>query len=261
MNHQENEQSGVNELSVAVEAVKEAARISLEGFQQIQKISYKEGEEIVTEFDVKAEQAIRLHIKKYFPEDNILGEEQGTQENSTSARLWIIDPIDGTVNYSRGIQMYGVSLALAVENQVIAGVVYNPVTHELFTAEKGKGSFLNGSRVIVSNRDQLSQSVIYATELYKTRDILLPLMDTVKQLRITSSSAYETCHVAAGRTEAFIKVTTHPWGFAAANLIVEEAGGVVTNFDGTAWDIHSTHILSSNKVLHQELLDLISTTG
>lgn len=242
-------------LQTAINAAKEAAKISLEQFEKFKDVSYKAGEEIVTDVDIKAERKIREILKKRFPEHNILAEEEGKESPTSSDYLWIIDPIDGTVNYSRGIKLYGISIALAKNKGVILGVVYNPITEELFTAEKEKGAFLNGQPIQVSGTEELSKSVVYTTELFKTKDIVNLLFDKIKNFRVTSSSAYETCLVACGRTDGFIKVTTHPWGFAAACLIVEEAGGKVTDFDGNKWNIDSTKLLITNGKLHSEIMN------
>lgn len=245
-------------MQTAIFAAKAAGNFSKNYFQKTQQLFYKEQEEVFTQTDVQTEALIKDVIRKEFPKHNILGEETGLTKESKSDYTWIIDPIDGSENFTRGIYLYGISIALAIKNEVKIATVFNPLTNELFSAEKGKGAFLNGKPISVSQRSELSKAVIYGTELYKSKEYLKPLFDKVKNLRITSSSAYETCLVACGRIEGFVKVTTHPWGFAAANLIVEEAGGQVTNFDGSTWDTRSNKILSSNKVLHQELLDLIN---
>lgn len=245
-------------LQTAIKAAKEVARVSLEFFDKEKSISYKEQEEIVTNIDIEAETMIKSIIKAEFSDHAILGEEGGRVNDGSSEYCWIIDPIDGTVNYSRGIQLYGISIAIAKNKDVVAGVVYNPITKELFTAEKGKGAFLNGQPIKVSDMSELSKSVVYSTELFKTKDIVSNFFEKVKNFRITSSSAYETCLVACGRTEGFIKVTTHPWGFAAACLIVDEAGGTVTNFDGSPWNIDSTKLLITNGGLHNEMMTLLN---
>lgn len=251
----------MNMLNIAIKAVKEAAKISLPAFTKKKNISYKnkEGEEeIVTDIDLKAEKAIKAVLKKHFPDHNFLGEEQGKESQKSSDFLWLIDPLDGTVNYCRDIKLYGISLALAKKKDVILGVVYNPLTNELFTAQKGQGAFLNNQKIKVSSQKELSNSVIYTTELYKTINIIKNLIFKLKNLRITSSAAYETCLVACGRTDGFIKVTTNPWGFAAANLIVKEAGGKVTNFNGSKWNIDSTKMLITNDILHNKILKLLN---
>ncbi|NIO23007.1 MAG: inositol monophosphatase [Candidatus Aenigmarchaeota archaeon] len=245
------------ELTFAIKAAKEAGKITLDQFEKFKDVSYKPGEEIVTDVDVKAERKIKEIIKKHFPKHNILAEEEGEDFVSSSDYLWIIDPVDGTVNYSRGIKLYGISIALAKNNEVVLGVVYNPIFDELFTTERGKGAFLNGKKIKVSSENELFKTVIYSTELFRTKEIIKNLFDRVRNLRITSSSAYETCLVACGKVDAYIKVTNVPWGFAAANLIVEEAGGRVTNFDGSKWNIHSKNILSSNGILHEKILSLL----
>jgi myo-inositol-1(or 4)-monophosphatase len=221
---------------------------------------YKEGEELVTPVDVLAENLVKIVIHRVFPEHSILGEESGL-EKRTSDYLWICDCLDGTVNYSRGIPLYGVSVAVAHEKEVLAGVVYNPITNELFSAGKGTGAFLDKGKnlvehslIRVSDLSDLSKSLIYMTELYKTRKYIDRLIDLVPKLRVNSASAYESCLVADGRIDGFIKVTSHPWGYAAAFRIVEEAGGVVTNFDGSPWNIESTHMVAANPIIHKKIL-------
>lgn len=246
-------------LQTAIQAVKRAAAITKKYFSKPGYLHYKTGQELVTEVDAKAEEIIRETLASRFRDHAFLGEESGISI-SNSPYLWITDPIEGTVNFSRGIHRYAISLALAKGKNVIIGVVYNPITNELFTAQKNKGAHLNGKRIRVSERTDLYQAVIYATALFKSKHVLRTLFTKVRDLRIAESSAYENCLIACGRTEAFVKITTHPWGFAAANLIVEEAGGRVTNFDGTKWDIHSTKLLASNGVLHREILALLEKT-
>jgi myo-inositol-1(or 4)-monophosphatase len=239
-------------LSTAIQAVKRAARITTKYFSKPTHFRYKNGQELVTEVDAKAEQIIRKTLASRFRHHGFLGEESGSSASS-SVYLWIADPIEGTVNFSRGIHRYAISLALARGKHVLLGVVYNPITNELFTAKKEGGAYLNGKRIHVSKRAELFQAVIYATALHKSSRTLRELFKKVRDLRIAESSAYENSLIACGKTEAFIKITTHPWGFAAANLIVEEAGGRVTNFDGSPWSIHSTKLLASNGILHEDI--------
>lgn len=245
-------------INVAIEAVQAAAKITTANFGRLQEVSEKsQDREIVTKIDLEAENKIKEIITGQFPTHGFLGEESGTNHQN-SEFVWLTDPIDGTVNYSRGLKKYGISLALAQGKKIVLGVVYNPITEELFTAERGKGASLNGQAIKVNNNQDLYQSVIYATEFYRSRELIVPLFDKIKNLRITSSAAYDTCMVACGRTEAFIKVTTHPWGFAAASLIVEEAGGKVTNLDGTDWNMNSTKLLATNGVLHEEIMKILN---
>lgn len=244
-------------INLISETLKEAGQYTLSHFQEDLTINYKIGDELVTKIDHECEKLIKEKILNKFPDHRFWGEEQG-QTKSNSDWTWIVDPVDGSVNYSRHISLFGISIAAVHKNKVQAAGVFNPITQELFLAERNNGTTLNGKKVSVSKESNLNHSIVYSTELFKSFKYISPLFNLIKNLRITSSSAYETCLVASGRTEAFIKITTHPWGFAAANLIVEEAGGKVTNFDGTNWDINSTHILSSNGLLHNNLLELIN---
>jgi myo-inositol-1(or 4)-monophosphatase len=221
--------------------------------------SYKEGDELVTEADKCAEQRIRDCIHHYYPDHSILGEEGGLEGKASSEYLWIVDPLDGTLNYSRGIHLYGVSIAVAWKKEIVAGVVYNPFTRELFMAEKGEGAYLHDEltfskhRLTVSDTVDLSKALIYIGNLQKTRKHIEQLIDHVPSLRVNSSSSYEECLVASGRAEGFIKVNSKIWDYAAGFHIIEEAGGTVTNFDGSAWNIESTHMLASNGILHEEI--------
>ncbi|MFC1653482.1 inositol monophosphatase family protein [Patescibacteria group bacterium] len=245
------------ETACAINAIKAAAKESLKYFGKTNKTFYKKGDELVTQIDIDCENIIKNLLINDFPNYGFLGEESEEKKEDTDYK-WIVDPIDGTVNFSRGINLYGISIALANKNKVILGIVYNPVSDELFVAEKSQGTTLNGVKTKVSNEESLDRSVIYSTELFKSDQHVSSLYKKIKQFRITSSSAYETCLVAAGRIEGFIKVTTNPWGFAAANLIVEEAGGEVTNFKGEEWDTNSTHIVSSNGFVHKKLLESLN---
>ena len=240
----------------AIEAVKKAAKKAQKNFLQAKKTFTKVDDEPVTEIDIECEKIIKDVLSAKFPDYGFLGEESGNDKKD-SPHKWIVDPIDGTVNYTRGIYLYGISIALAKDKDVILGVVYNPVFDEMLVAEKGKGAYLNDKKIRVSKVKNLSQSVIYATELYKSNKFVKNVYQEIKQFRITSSSAYETCLVAMGKIEGFIKITTHPWGFAAANLIVDEAGGKVTNFDNTPWNIDSTHTLTTNGYVHKQILNLL----
>ena len=244
-------------INTGIRAVKEAAKLSLNSFNKKQQLFRKAEDELVTQVDIACERLIKTTILKDFPDHGFLSEEE-ISDHEGKEYIWIIDPIDGTVNYSRGISLYGISVALAKNKDIILGIVYNPVIDELLVAERGSQALLNGKPIHVSSENKVNRSVIYTTELYKSETYVRSIYQKVKQFRVTSSSAYETCLVAMGRTEAFIKITSHPWGFAAANLIVESAGGKVTNFDGTAWNLDSTHILSSNGLIHQEILQLLN---
>lgn len=240
-------------LKTAKLAVQTAAQISLRGYNKPHESVYKEGDELVTALDVQSEQAVRAILKRQYPTHAVIGEEGGRDDVQGSKYTWIIDPIDGTVNYDRAVGPYGISLALAKEKQVIFGIVYNPLTHETFAAERGKGAYLNGKRIHVSNKNVLSQAIIYASSLKRTQQVIAPLFDRVPQLRIATSTAYEMCLIAQGKAEGFIKIDDDPWDYPAGGLIIEEAGGKVTNFDSSPWDITSTHLLMSNGLLHQEM--------
>jgi myo-inositol-1(or 4)-monophosphatase len=242
-------------LNTAIIASKEAGRLSLEFFNKEKVINFKENGEIVTDMDLIVEKAIKSIIRKKFPDHSFLTEEEG-EENNDSEYLWVIDPIDGTFNYSRGISPYCISIALLRNREIILGVVYNPVTNELFRAEKGKGAFLNDSLIKVSEIKNLSKSLIYSSELSKINRYISSLIKSVGRLRVTSASAYEICLVACGKVEGFIKKTDYFWN-AASYLIVKEAGGCISDFRGNEWKLDTKEILITNKWIKKDLIQVI----
>jgi myo-inositol-1(or 4)-monophosphatase len=227
--------------------------------------------DLVTEMDKGAERMIRNLIGTHFPQHSFLGEEgvepgpeasaKALKDKSDSEYLWIVDPIDGTTNYVHGFPFFSVSIALAYRGQVIVGVVYDPSRDELFVAERGKGAYVHGRKMQVSNEKTLSQSLL-ATGLPADHHVALPanlkeiqaLAPKVRNLRIAGSAALHLAYVAAGRVSGFWEHNLSSWDIAAGSLLVEEAGGRLSDMNGDDYHIGVRNILASNGAIHDELL-------
>lgn len=212
----------------------------------------------VTQVDLEAEEVILTMIKKYFPTHAFITEESSS-ESAAGDYMWIIDPLDGTTNFLRKIPFFSVSIALADHDKIILGCVYNPLSEELFFAEAEQGAFLNGKKISVSSvavleKAIVSQSFDYALE--KRRDNLHninAIFFKAEGLRMMHSTALELCNVACGRTDAHLVSGANSWDIAAGALMIEEAGGKVTQFDGSAWVFKKPRIVASNGLIHDEM--------
>lgn len=242
---------------VAVEASKAAGKIHLEYFNKELKISTKETKyDRLTIADIEAEKKIVSIIRKNFPEHNILAEEK-KYKKTNSPYLWIVDPLDGTNNYSHALPIYSVSIAVVKNDDVILGCVFDPSRNELFFAEKGKGSTLNGKKITVSQSRNWNE-LILITGFYYDRGLpMLRTLDNIRHflqkgilgIRRLGSAALDLCYVACGRADGFWEFYLNPWDFAAGKLIVEEAGGRVTDKEGKKVEIKPSFIVASNNDL------------
>ncbi len=253
------------ELQTAVTAAQRAGAITLDRFGDLSRceIVAKEPKDFVTEVDRQCEAAIASVIRESFPCDGLLCEE-GTTGDGTSGRTWIVDPLDGTLNFIHSFPVFAISIALRdAEGELVTAVVYQPVLGELFTAEKGKGAFLNGKPIRVTDR-QSKESFMIATGLpfreyddYMERYIAM-MRDVIRDsagIRRAGSAAIDLAYTAAGRFDGFWEYRLYPWDFAAGVLLVREAGGIVTGFDGCS-DVFSHHsILAGSAVTHPMLLE------
>ncbi len=218
---------------------------------------------LVTEVDNKAEDAIIEVIKSVFPDHYILSEEIG-ELSSASSYKWIIDPIDGTVNFAHGIPICCVSIGLEFESKMLMGVVFNPFMNELFFAEKNKGAFLNNRQLKVSIKDKLESACLVTGFPYRWVEVEKdPIAVFEKFIRLglpvrrLGSAALDLCWVAAGRFDGFWEYNLNPWDIAAGYLMIEEAGGRVSNFQGHAYNVYDKHTLATNGYIHEEMLALI----
>ncbi len=249
---------------VLLEATREAGKIIAHYFQGSFAVENKEGiNNLVTEVDKHAESRIIEIIKSNFPDHSIISEEVGEMIQDSPYK-WIIDPIDGTVNFAHGIPLCCVSIGLKHEKQLILGAVYNPMMNELFFAEKGKGAFLNDKPISVSKKSDFRKACLVTGFPYKwpeskehpirvfERFILQGL-----PVRRLGSAAIDLCWVACGRFDGFWEYNLSSWDVAAGYLIVEEAGGRITNFDGDKYSVFDKETLATNGYIHDEMLRII----
>lgn len=230
-------------------------------------ISSKDGlNNLVTEADHASEKAIMDTISECFPDHFILSEEAG-EIKMDSAYKWIIDPIDGTVNYAHGIPICCVSIGLEHEGKMILGAVFNPFMKEFFLAERGKGSTLNGEKIAVSPQEDVRRSCLVTGFPYTYLDMQNGPLDVfdrfIRQgvpVRRLGSAALDLCWVAAGRFDGFYEHSLHPWDSAAGSLIVEEAGGRITDFSDSEYSIYQPQILATNGLIHDDMLAWINNT-
>lgn len=228
-------------------------------------VSNKEGvNNLVTEADHAAEKAIMAVIKNHFPEHQILAEETGEIIQDSNYK-WIIDPIDGTVNFAHGIPLNCVSIGIEKDNNIVLAAVYNPHMNEFFFAEKGQGAFLNDKPIRVSAQTAAINACLVTGFPYTYINMPngpLEIFDRFIRkgvpVRRLGSAAIDLCWVAAGRFDGFYEHKLEPWDSAAGYLIVEEAGGKVTDFDGNLFSVYQHRILATNGKIHEEMLRVIN---
>ncbi len=230
---------------------------------RIKIIGYKGDVNLVTEMDFLSEKIIVSEIRRRYPEHGFLAEEK-TQEKTASPYRWIIDPLDGTTNYAHGYPIYAVSIALEKKGEIILGAVYDPSREELFVAEKGKGARLNGRRIRVSSVTTISQSLLATGFPYDLRESKANNFDhfqnfalRVHAVRRAGSAALDLCYVAAGRFDGFWEMKLGPWDLAAGSLMVQEAGGRVTDFRGRPLSLDGKEVLASNSRIHREMMKIL----
>lgn len=245
-------------------AVKSGAAILKENFNTSFIIKNKEGiNNLVTEIDHASEKAIIQTIQKQFPTHGILSEEYGAIEGNTEYK-WIIDPIDGTVNFAHNIPICCVSVAVEKNGVVIMGAVFNPLINEFFFAEKNKGAFLNDKSIQVSSYTDISKSCLatgfpyyFLEQENGPLDIFNALIRQGIPVRRLGSAAIDLCYVACGRFDGFYEHSLQPWDTAAGFLIVEEAGGQVTNIFGNSYIPYQGGLIATNGKIHTQLLKYI----
>lgn len=253
-------------LTVATKAAREAGRIINKASNDVNalKVQSKDFNDFVSEVDHAAEQAIIDTLKYAYPEHGFLGEESG-KSNSESDDIWIIDPLDGTTNFLHNFPVYCVSIALQQKGVLTQAVIYDPVRNDLFTATKGRGAFLNDKRIRVANRSKLQASLI-ATG-FPFRDFthldtyLAMLKDMIKNttgIRRPGSAALDLAYMAAGYTDGFFEIGLSSWDVAAGGLIVQEAGGMVGDFEGNESWLTTGNIVAANPKIFAQMLQLLS---
>ena len=246
------------------ETVKAAGEIILSAHNQESSITAKEGKKnFVTKYDVAVQEFLFKELGKAFPEAEFVGEE-GENDFSISGLRFIIDPIDGTTNFMQDYRCSCISVALCQGNEVIAGVVYNPYTNELFSAEKGKGAYLNGNGISVSERPLSDGLALFGTSPYhpentdETFALLRKVFDFSRDIRRSGSAAYDICMVACGRCEVFFEKCLQPWDIAAGTLILTEAGGTVSNYEGEELNFSTPNdVVFANPKAYEEFKTLL----
>lgn len=223
-------------------------------------IEYKGDADLVTAADRASEKLIVGRMRELWPSHEIVGEE-GTRDNTgTSDYRWYVDPLDGTTNFAHGYPVFCVSIGLEYRNELIVGVLFDPTRDELFAAAKGSGAMLNGKPIHVSNTRTLSESILAtgfpSHKRHKNPNIHFYHQITLRThgIRRAGSAALDLANVASGRYDGFWEFNLNPWDTAAAVVIVREAGGLVTKFDGSDFNIDSREVLASNRLLHEELM-------
>jgi len=249
-------------LDLAKQAALDAGRLLRENFRTDFRISKKGPIDFVTEIDLKSERLILDRIRSAFPDHRILAEEAGANTNDSPFN-WLIDPLDGTTNYAHGFPAFCVSIALEYSGTLETGVIYEPMADELFAASRGGGAFLNDRPIRVSEEDNLSESLLGTGFSYDPRGMRVNLalfqefMTRAAGVRRVGSAARDLSSVASGRFDGVWEYQLHPWDVAAGMLLVEEAGGKVTDFDGRPCSPRDPRILLTNGRIHDAMLKVL----
>jgi myo-inositol-1(or 4)-monophosphatase len=253
-------------LNVMVQAAMKAGRALKRDFGEVERlqVSVKGPGNFVSAADHRAEQILHQELEKARPGYGFLGEEGGLRQGSDQAHTWIVDPLDGTTNFLHGIPQFSISVALKREDAIIAGLVYNPISDELFTAERGKGAVLNDRRLRVAARTRLSDAVAACGlphygrgDLEEFRREIAAVQAQVAGLRRFGSAALDCAWTAAGRFDIFWERNLAPWDLAAGLLLVREAGGFATDIDGGDAMLEKGSIVAGNETLQRTLLGLL----
>lgn len=240
-------------------AARKAGSLVKENFRKAMKVRYKDTHNIVTDTDKQAEEIILGILRREFPSHSYFSEEIGFIRGVSDC-LWVIDPVDGTTNFSQGYPHFCISIAFCYNNSPVFGIVYDPIHNELFCATRGSGAFLNKKKISVTSHSAVAKAVILlnrgasleekmmSTRLYS---FLVPRVRTIRQLGAT---ALDLCHIACGRFDAMINSGCEHYDCAAGNLIAAEAGAGVTDFSGIPWKLEKSDLLVANAVLHEQLI-------
>jgi len=248
-------------LEVAIETAQEAGAILVAEFSRPVNISYKGEVDLVTQADKRSEEAIVTRLRNHFPKHSIVAEEGGGQETDSPFR-WHVDPLDGTTNFAHGYPCFAVSLGLEEAGEPIVGVIYQPLTGELFTAAKGEGAYLNQKKISVSRIETLATSLL-CTGFPSNKRAQNPNIQYYSDFTLRShgvrrdgSAAMDLASVACGRFEAFWEFGLRTWDAAAGIVLVREAGGTVTHFDGQPYRLGDREIMATNGLIHQEMKEV-----
>jgi myo-inositol-1(or 4)-monophosphatase len=257
-------------LNVMIAAARKTARALKRDFGEIEKlqVSLKGPGDYVTAADRRAEETLFAELSKARPGYGFLGEEGGRRDGADKTHTWIVDPLDGTKNFLHGVPQFAISVALEREGTLIAGLVYNPVSDELFIAERGKGAFVNDQRIRVAARRQLSEALVACDLPHPARSDLTDnareiaaIQPRVGGLRVLGSAALALASVAAGRLDAYWEHSLSPWDVAAGIVLVREAGGFVSDADGGDSMLATGSVVAGNEYLQREVVRVLKADG
>jgi len=257
-------------MNVMIAAARKAARNLSRDFGEVEnlQVSLKGPANFVSAADRKAEDILRAELAKARPGYGFLGEESGNQPGDDKSHTWIVDPLDGTTNFLHGIPHFAISIALEREGTIVAGVIYNPINDEMFTAERGKGAYLNDRRIRVAVRKRLAEAVFACGlphlgrgDLAQFRQEFAVIQEKVAGLRRFGAAALDLAWVAAGRLDAYWERNISAWDMAAGLLIVREAGGFVTDCEGKDSMFATGDIVAGNETMHSELVTLLKAAN
>ena len=252
-------------IQTAIDAARAAGEILRNALGTALVIETKQDQisNLVTDADKASEKAIIELIRARYPDHAILGEEGGASEGRADVR-WIIDPLDGTTNFAHGLPIFSISIAAEKNGELVAGVVYNPASEELFAAEKGAGATLNGAPIHVSDVEDIRQAMLVTGFPYNVfenpdlcRERFAAFLMHVHAIRRLGSAALDCAYVAAGRIDGYWEVALQPWDQAAGMLLISEAGGTISNFEGAPHSHYELQFLGSNGLLHQQMIDIL----
>jgi len=249
-----------------IQISKEAGELIRNAFGKTHSVEFKTNElNLVTETDKASEKLITDFISKKYPSHGILAEE-GSEANKSAEYLWVVDPLDGTSNFAHGLPIFAVSIGVQKNGDTIAGVVYDVMRDVIYSAERSGGSFENGRRISVNKNSNLGHSMLVTGFPYdikenpdKASERFIAFLNQARAIRRLGSAAIDFCYVASGVFDGFWEVSLHPWDICAGKLIVEEADGIVTDFDGNEIDIYSKRILATNGLVHKKMIDVMKS--
>ncbi|AAU38336.1 SuhB protein [[Mannheimia] succiniciproducens MBEL55E] len=251
-------------LNIAIRAARKAGNVIAKSYERRDDIqtTLKSANDYVTNVDKAAEQAIIDVIRTSYPDHTIITEESGALEGKDSDIQWVIDPLDGTTNFVKGLPHFSVSIAIRVKGRTEVGVVYDPIRNELFTAVRGEGAKLNDLRLRVDAKRELEGAILATGFPFKQARhmplhfaVMNSLIESCADFRRTGSAALDLCYVAANRVDGFFEIGLKPWDCAAGDLIVREAGGLVTDYNGGHSYLTSGHIVAASARVVKEILN------
>ena len=250
-------------LKIAEDAARAGGEILIQYFRTNLTIEHKGDVDLVTEADLKAEETIVTYLRNKFPRHNILAEEND-YDKTDSSYCWVIDPLDGTTNFAHGFPWFAVSIALVKDNNIVLGIIFDPIHDLLFTAEQGMGATLNGSPIHVSKQAPLSNSLLATGFPYdrKTSEVnnfdhFYAFQQAARACRRPGAASLDLAYTALGSLDGYWEMKLKPWDIAAGMLLVTEAGGIISNFDSDPITIFSNEILASNGLIHDEMVEIL----